>query len=59
MVEILKRIPPGLIIDVGASDGHKSDEYLEVSPNSSVIAIEPFSGNLSHLHGRFDGDPRV
>ena len=57
--ELLSRVKPGLFLDVGASNGHKAEIMLANSPDSEVIAIEPFPTNAELLRNRFKNDSRV
>ncbi len=57
--EALGHMPPGLIIDVGASNGSKCAIVLEHSPDSRIIAIEPFPPNVAMLRDRLGSDDRV
>lgn len=56
---ILTRIPSGLFVDVGAAIGAKTRQMLRASPQSHVIAFEPFAGNLAHLRPLEEADPRI
>lgn len=56
---LLASLAPGLYLDIGASDGHKTVEMLTVSPQSNVIAAEPFPGNVEQLQQNLGHDTRV
>lgn len=56
---VLGQVEPGLVLDVGASDGHKAEEVLRVSPKSELIAVEPFPPNVDLLSQRLGSDTRV
>jgi FkbM family methyltransferase len=55
--DVLGHLEPGLMLDVGAAAGSMTAMMLERSPESTVIAFEPFPGN--HLEQRVGDDPRV
>lgn len=54
----LSALRPGLMLDVGAAAGWMSDKMLESSPQSRVIAFEPFPGNHAFIEPKFADDPR-
>lgn len=41
----LKHLPPGLMLDVGAAAGYYTEMMHRYSPDSRIIAFEPFTGN--------------
>jgi FkbM family methyltransferase len=57
--KLLAHVPPGLAVDVGAAAGAMTSRILENSPESTVVAYEPFPGNWPHFEKRWNGDPRV
>jgi FkbM family methyltransferase len=57
--DLLSLIEPGIFLDIGASDGHMSALMLEKSPQSHVIAVEPFPANVQHMRDRLGSDSRV
>jgi FkbM family methyltransferase len=57
--DILAKLPPGLMLDVGAAAGGITKRMLERSPQSRVIAFEPFPGNYPHFAKIVGDDPRV
>lgn len=57
--DVLAHLPPGLMVDVGAAGGAVTRRMLLRSPQSQVIAIEPFPGNHPHFERSVGGDARV
>lgn len=57
--EMLRYYPPGLLLDVGASNGVFSTMMRSRNPHSKVFAFEPFPGNLPLLHEAVGSDSRV
>lgn len=57
--DLLAHLPPGLMLDVGAAGGALTKRMLWRSPESRVVAFEPFPGNHAHFHERIGDDPRV
>lgn len=57
--DLLKRLEPGLCVDVGAAIGRATRRILNASPASRVVAYEPFAGNHRHFAGNVGDDPRV
>jgi FkbM family methyltransferase len=57
--DLLKRLDPGLSVDVGAAIGRATRRILNASPASRVLAFEPFAGNHRHFIGNVGADPRV
>ena len=57
--EVLGHVPSGLMLDVGAAVGGTTELMLRHSPDSNVIAFEPFPGNHEHFLNRIGDDPRV
>ncbi len=55
----LAHLPPGMCVDVGAAAGMTVQSMLQASPNSTVIAFEPFPGNYPFLEAAINSDPRV
>tara|TARA_R110002020_G_scaffold106325_11_gene247520 strand:+ start:350 stop:1246 length:897 start_codon:yes stop_codon:yes gene_type:complete len=55
----LKFLPSGLILDLGAAIGSKSQIYRRMSPDSRVFAFEPYPGNWPHFEKKLGGDPSV
>jgi len=47
------------MLDVGAAAGSTTRQMLQNSPQSRVIAFEPFPGNFPHFERTIGGDPRV
>lgn len=56
---MLGKFPPGLALDVGAAAGLSTETILKVSPQTRVIALEPFEGNHQYFNQRFAGNPAV
>jgi len=56
---VLAHLPPGLMLDIGAAAGGITKRMLESSPNSRVIAFEPFPGNYPHFDKIVGNDSRV
>lgn len=56
---VLAKWPPGLMLDLGAAQGHFSTMMRSRSPKSRVIAFEPFKGNLPYLKEKLGGDPNI
>jgi len=57
--DLYRHLPPGIVIDIGAGAGAMTKKVLENSPNSSVIAFEPYPGNLPYLRDALQSDERV
>jgi FkbM family methyltransferase len=57
--ELISRLAPGLIVDVGAATGETTRLARNANPASRVIAFEPFPGNLRFLEESVAGDPMV
>lgn len=57
--ELLKNVEPGLMIDVGAGIGLKTQLILKHSPRSKVVAFEPFPNNCSLFKNNINKDGRV
>lgn len=57
--QALKHYPSGLMIDAGAASGYTSGMMIRMSPNSRVIAFEPFQGNHKFFEEFIGGDERV
>jgi FkbM family methyltransferase len=57
--DLLSHLPPGLMLDVGAAAGVMTRQMLKNSPQSTVIAFEPFPGNHPHFEKAIGSDPRV
>lgn len=55
----LQLFPPGLMIDVGAAAGYATRLMLGNSPESEVVAFEPFTGNHRFFHKTIGDDSRV
>lgn len=55
----LSQLPAGLCLDVGAASGATVAAILKASPNSRVIAFEPFPGNFIYIEQRHASDARV
>lgn len=55
----LLKVPPGLMLDVGAAIGGYSQMMRRHSPQSRVIAFEPFEGNFPHFRKMIGDDPMV
>lgn len=56
---ILKHLPAGLGVDVGAAIGVATRQILNSSPDSRVIAFEPFPANLELFRKELGEDPRI
>ena len=57
--EIVGRMAPGLMLDLGAASGATAAQMLQASPQSRVIGFEPFPGNLPFFKAKHENDPRV
>jgi FkbM family methyltransferase len=57
--DVLTFVEPGLMLDVGAAAGMLTRRMLDRSPESRVVAFEPFPGNHPYLDDRVGNDPRV
>jgi len=57
--DLLKHLPAGLMIDVGAASGGTTRKMLAASPLSRVVSYEPFPGNIPFLHESCGKDDRV
>ena len=57
--DVLASLRPGLMLDVGAAAGMMTKTMLSRSPQSTVIAFEPFPGNHPHFARIVGDDPRV
>jgi FkbM family methyltransferase len=57
--DVLAHLEPGLMLDVGAAAGMMTLMMLDRSPNSTVIAFEPFPGNHEYIDARLGSDERV
>ncbi|MEI9992978.1 MAG: FkbM family methyltransferase [Rhizomicrobium sp.] len=57
--DLLRRLEPGLCLDVGAAIGRATRRILNANPASRVIAFEPFAGNHPHFANNVGDDPRV
>ncbi|MCE9650914.1 MAG: FkbM family methyltransferase [Parvibaculum sp.] len=57
--DVLAYLEPGLMLDIGASNGNYSKHMLNKSPQSRVMAFEPFPGNLPILRQNLADEPRV
>ncbi len=57
--DVLAQLPPGLMLDVGAAGGAVTKRMLHRSPQSHVIAFEPFPGNYPHFANIVGDDSRV
>lgn len=57
--QCLKFLPNGLILDLGAAIGSKTAVYKRMSPESRVVAFEPYPGNWPHFEEKFSDDPSV
>jgi FkbM family methyltransferase len=55
----LSRLPPGLLLDVGAAVGGTTRKMRKRSPESRVMAFEPNPANWPHFERQHDGDERV
>lgn len=56
---LLGKLDCGLLVDIGAAAGIETERMLRNSPQSHVIAIEPFPGNHKYFTEKFGSDPRV
>lgn len=57
--DLIARLEPGLMVDVGAATGDTLRIARKVNPASRVIAYEPFPGNLPYLERSAAGDPMI
>jgi FkbM family methyltransferase len=57
--DLLTHLEPGLVLDVGAASGGVSSLIAKHSPESRVIAFEPFPGNWPHLEKTVADLPQV
>lgn len=57
--DLLAYLEPGLLLDIGASNGAFTKLMLAKSPQSEVLAFEPFPGNITLLRENVGHDPRV
>lgn len=56
---LLRRLPAGLMLDVGAAVGMTTSWMLESAPEGQVLAFEPFDGNVPHFERVHGDDARV
>lgn len=56
---LLQYVEPGLMLDVGAAAGILSNIMVSKSPDSHVLAFEPFPGNFQHFEKNVGRDERV
>jgi FkbM family methyltransferase len=56
---LLERLLPGLMLDVGAAAGWMSKAMLTASPQSRVIAFEPFPGNHRFIDSNLGDELRA
>lgn len=56
---LLRHLSPGLMFDVGAAAGYTTRLMLENSPESEVVAFEPFTGNHKFFMKTIGDDSRV
>ena len=57
--ELLRFLPPGLCLDLGAAAGVYTKLILAKSPDSRVVAFEPFVGNHHHFRRNVGTDANV
>ena len=57
--DLLRFLPPGLMLDIGAAAGDTVCSILANSPESEILAFEPFAGNHKFFHETIGNDPRV
>lgn len=57
--EQLAKLQPGLMLDIGAAAGFMTRRMLKHSPDSRVIAFEPFPGNIPYFQEIVGSDDRV
>ncbi|WP_165867686.1 FkbM family methyltransferase [Mesorhizobium sp. DCY119] len=57
--QVLTHYPDGLMLDVGAAAGYTATMMIRASPNSRVIAFEPFPNNHRYFRETVGGDPRI
>jgi len=57
--DLLRFLPPGLMLDVGAAAGFTTRSMLANSPKSEILAFEPFTDNHKFFHETIGDDPRV
>jgi FkbM family methyltransferase len=55
----LEMISHGLVVDIGAHEGHWTRALLEIVPKAQVICVEPQADLCALLERRFAGDGRV
>lgn len=57
--DILPFVEPGLMVDCGAAIGGITAKIRQRSPNSRIIAFEPFPGNHVHFERRHGNDANI
>lgn len=57
--DLLRFLPPGLMLDVGAAAGFTTRSMLANSPESEILAFESFTGNHDFFREVIGDDPRV
>lgn len=57
--DLLRFLPPGLMLDVGAAAGFTTRSMLANSPKSEILAYEPFTDNHEFFYETIGDDPRV
>lgn len=56
---LLRHMKPSLMLDVGAASGSITKMMLNMSPDSHVMAFEPFPGNFEYFEKNLGRDLRV
>ena len=59
ILDLVARLEPGLFVDAGAAAGLVTRELLTHSPQSRVVAYEPFPGNWPLFERTIGDDARV
>lgn len=57
--ELFGNCPPKVIFDLGAHEGHLSEKYLSIFPDSQIFAFEPSYEAFAILSKRFEHTPKV
>lgn len=57
--ELLSNLEPGIILDIGASNGATAKKAIRFSPQSVCHAFEPFEGNWPHFERAVGDDERI
>jgi FkbM family methyltransferase len=59
MLPSLQLLHDGLVIDVGAHEGHWTEAVLEIAPRAQILAFEPQEVPRQAFVNRLGSDPRV